>query len=225
MKSSFSKTLRSAIYLLLLVVIILAGILLNDSSTQDLVDETVKDVQEAPDSFSVRTTVTPKSSAKPSATPHVENTEESPLPSGAETVNEGGIVRQHAKVVRVVDGDTIEIEGGVRVRYIGIDTPETVSPSKPVQCFGKEASEKNKVLVEGQEIDMERDVSDKDSFGRLLRYVYVGTTFVNHYLVEQGYAYTATFPPDVKYKDMFVEAQQEARENKLGLWSSCPASS
>lgn len=126
-------------------------------------------------------------------------------------------------VIRVVDGDTIEIEGGQKVRYIGIDTPETVSPSKPVQCFGKEASEKNKELVLGKRVKLEKDISETDKYGRLLRYVWIDDIFVNDYLVRQGYASASTYPPDVKYSEQFVQAQQEAVGNNRGLWISCPA--
>lgn len=126
-----------------------------------------------------------------------------------------------AKVTRVIDGDTIEIEGGKKLRYIGIDTPETVDPRKPVQCFGKEASNKNKELVLGKTVRLEKDVSETDKYGRLLRYVWVGETFVNDYLVRQGYAHSSTFPPDIKYQEQFRLAETEAREQNLGLWSSC----
>ena len=124
------------------------------------------------------------------------------------------------QVVRVVDGDTIEIEDGQKVRYIGIDTPETVDPSKSVQCYGKEAADKNKELVEGKMVRLEKDVSETDQYGRLLHYIYVGDTFVNDYLVRQGYAHSSTYPPDVKYQTQFTEAESEARENNRGLWGS-----
>lgn len=124
-------------------------------------------------------------------------------------------------VTRVIDGDTIEIEGGKKVRYLGIDTPETVDPRKPVQCFGIEASNENKKLVLGKRVKLEKDISETDKYGRLLRYVYVDDIFVNDYLVRNGYAYAVTFPPDVKYQQQFLEAQKEARENKRGLWSAC----
>ncbi|XOB46405.1 MAG: thermonuclease family protein [Candidatus Nealsonbacteria bacterium] len=124
-------------------------------------------------------------------------------------------------VIKVIDGDTIEIEKGYKVRYIGIDTPETVHPSKPVECFGIEASNKNKELVEGKKVRLEKDVSETDKYGRLLRYVYVNDVFVNDYLVRQGYAYASTYPPDVKYVEQFVQAQREARENDRGLWAAC----
>ena len=124
-----------------------------------------------------------------------------------------------AKVIRVIDGDTIELEGGVKVRYIGIDTPETVHPSKPVQFMGKEASAFNRQLVEGKDVRLEYDVQRTDKYGRTLAYVYVGDTFVNAELVKQGYAQIMTIPPNVKYQDLFLKLQKEAREAKLGLWS------
>lgn len=128
-------------------------------------------------------------------------------------------------VARVIDGDTIEIEGGQKVRYIGIDTPETVDPRKPVQCFAIEATKKNKELVEGKRVRLEKDISETDKYGRLLRYVYVDGIFVNDYLVRQGYAYASTFPPDVKYSEQFLAAQKEARENNRGLWKECQITS
>lgn len=128
-----------------------------------------------------------------------------------------------AKVARVIDGDTIEIEGGQKVRYIGIDTPETVDPRQSVGCFGKEASSKNKELVEGKEIRLEKDVSETDKYERLLRYVYVDDLFVNDYLVRQGYATSYTYPPDIEYQEQFRQAEQEARENNRGLWGTCPS--
>lgn len=129
-----------------------------------------------------------------------------------------------ARVTRVIDGDTIEVNLGgsiYKVRYIGIDTPETVHPSQPVECFGKEASDKNSELVEGKIVRLEKDVSETDRYGRLLRYIWVGDIFVNDYLVRQGYAYASTYPPDVKYADQFAQAQTEAIENNRGLWAIC----
>ena len=126
--------------------------------------------------------------------------------------------RYKVKVLRVVDGDTIKIEGDEVIRYIGIDAPETVHPSKPVQCYGKEASEKNRELVEGKEVFLEKDVSETDKYGRLLRYVWLGETLVNEYLAREGYAQASSYPPDVKYQDRFIEAQRLAREEGKGLW-------
>ncbi|MCX6813137.1 MAG: thermonuclease family protein [Candidatus Azambacteria bacterium] len=127
------------------------------------------------------------------------------------------------KVVRVVDGDTIEIEGGEKVRYIGIDTPETVDPRKSVQCFGVEASKKNKEMVEGKMVRLEKDITDRDKYNRLLRYIWIDDVLVNLELVNQGFAYSYSYPPDIKYQDQIVKAQQEAKDASRGLWSACPA--
>lgn len=128
---------------------------------------------------------------------------------------------EFSTVTKVIDGDTIEIDNGRKVRYIGIDTPETKDPRKGVQCFGQEASLKNKELVLGKKIRLEKDVSETDKYERLLRYVYVGDIFVNDYLVRQGFAHAVSFPPDIKYQEQFRQAQAEARENKRGLWLDC----
>lgn len=124
-------------------------------------------------------------------------------------------------VKKAVDGDTIELENGQRLRYIGIDTPETVDPKQSVQCYGKEAASKNKELVEGKKVRLEMDVSNEDRYGRLLRYVFLGEIFVNEYLVREGFAKASSYPPDVKYQDKLRLAEQLARENKKGLWGSC----
>lgn len=124
------------------------------------------------------------------------------------------------RVKRVVDGDTIELENGEKVRYIGINTPESVKVNSPVECFGKEASAKNKELVEGKSVRLEKDISDKDRYGRLLRFVYLEDgSFVNDVLVRDGYARASTFPPDVAKAEEFKLAEREARENKRGLWA------
>lgn len=129
-----------------------------------------------------------------------------------------------APVLRVVDGDTIHVllDGqDYTVRYIGIDTPETVDPRREVQCFGPEASAENKRLVEGKVVGLEKDVSETDRFGRLLRYVYLGQVMANEALVRNGYAQVSTFPPDVKYQERFLAAQREARDAGRGLWGAC----
>jgi len=125
------------------------------------------------------------------------------------------------RVTRVIDGDTIEIEGGVKVRYIGIDTPESVDPRRTVECFGKEAAAKNKMLVEGKDVRLAKDVSEIDRFGRLLRYVYIGDILVNDFLVRNGFALAISYPPDIAHQEEFLQAQTEAREQNRGLWSMC----
>ena len=128
-------------------------------------------------------------------------------------------------VTRVVDGDTIELESGEKVRYIGIDTPETVKPGWPVECFGKEASKRNRELVEGKWVTLASDVSDRDRYGRWLRFVYLPDgTFVNDLLVREGYARVSSFPPDISKQDVFLAAERDARAAKRGLWAdgACP---
>lgn len=128
-----------------------------------------------------------------------------------------------AKVVKVVDGDTIMIEGGLKIRYIGVNTPETKDPRRGVQCFGKEASAKNQALVEGKIVRLEKDVEERDKYGRLLRYVWLGDEMVNETLVKEGYAFSSPYPPNIKYHKRFLEAERDARYKGRGLWSSCPA--
>ncbi|MFQ5961282.1 MAG: thermonuclease family protein [Candidatus Methylomirabilales bacterium] len=127
------------------------------------------------------------------------------------------------QVVGVVDGDTIQVccinERREKVRHIGINTPETKHPKKGVEYFGKEASEANRKLVEGNTVRLEMDVQQRDRYGRVLAYVYLEDgTFVNAWLVEHGFAQVMTIPPNVRYQDLFLELQQEAREAKRGLW-------
>ena len=125
-----------------------------------------------------------------------------------------------ATVTRVVDGDTIDIspsvEGLSRVRLIGMDTPEVYRGTQP---YGPEASAFAKKELEGQEVGLELDVRKVDPFGRLLAYVYLpdGEMF-NETLLEDGYAQVATYPPNVKYVDRFLEVQREARAANRGLW-------
>lgn len=128
---------------------------------------------------------------------------------------------ENAQVKRVVDGDTIELTDGRKIRYIGINTPETVDPRRPVGCFGHEASLANQELVNGKEVRLEKDVSETDKYNRLLRYVFVGDLMVNEELVKKGYATVETVPPDVKYADKFLIAARNAKNSNVGLWGSC----
>lgn len=130
------------------------------------------------------------------------------------------------KVIRVVDGDTIEIEGGngapsgVKVRLIGIDTPE-LNKTGVTGCFGRESYDYANKLLTGQTIRLEKDVSETDRYGRLLRFIYLDNTFINDKLVRDGYARVYTYPPDVKFQEQFKLSEKYARENNLGLWSNC----
>lgn len=175
----------------------------------------------------ITVTPTPRATLTPAATPTREvaptpetTPEEIPTPETTLSPTTG---RVQALVTRVIDGDTIEIEGGLKVRYIGIDTPEPVHPSKPIECYGQEASARNKQLVEGKVVELEKDVSETDRYDRLLRYIYVDGQMVNELLVREGYAQVSTYPPDVRYADLFLAAQQEARDTNRGLWDACVA--
>jgi micrococcal nuclease len=142
---------------------------------------------------------------------------------------------EDARVVRVVDGDTIVVEvtgrtdgpgagaapegEELRVRLTGIDTPESVDPRRPVECFGKEASAAAKALLEGQDVKLVKDVEERDAYDRLLRYVYIGEEMANARLVANGYATAFTYPPNVRHADLFVDLERQARERGLGLWS------
>lgn len=132
-------------------------------------------------------------------------------------------VSETATVSRVIDGDTIELSDGRKVRYIGINTPETTHPQKGQECFGQEAKQKNAEIVEGKTVILERDVTDTDRYGRLLRYVYVDEVMINEQLVAEGFAFSSPYPPDVKFQERFDELQQSARQGQLGLWGAeCP---
>jgi micrococcal nuclease len=121
-------------------------------------------------------------------------------------------------VKRVIDGDTILLATGEKVRYIGIDTPETKHPSKGVEFYGREAAAFNKQLVEGKWVTLEFDIERRDRYNRLLAYVYADGLFVNAALVEEGYAQIYTFPPNVKHAELFIRLQREARADERGLW-------
>lgn len=142
---------------------------------------------------------------------------------------------QAVRVTRVVDGDTIEVNDGketYKLRLIGVNTPETVHPNKDVEFFGKEASAYTKSVLEGRNIYIEKDVSDRDRYQRLLRYVWlerpsslrpsadeIGTKTFNARLVKDGYAYSSAYAPDVKYQDIFANLQKQAERTKAGLWN------
>jgi micrococcal nuclease len=128
-----------------------------------------------------------------------------------------------ARVERVVDGDTIVLAGGERVRYIGVDTPESVKPNTPVQCYAKAASRFNERLVEGQGVRLRYDAERQDRYGRTLAYVYRARDglFVNAELIRRGYATTLTIPPNVAHAGDFRGLASDARRHGRGLWSSC----
>ncbi len=146
---------------------------------------------------------------------------------------------EEATVLRAVDGDTIEVEITARaegpgageaavgatytVRLLGIDTPESVSPREPVECFGREAAAATAALLESATVQLVKDVEERDGFDRLLRYVYLGAELANARLVVNGYAHAYTYPPNIRHSGLLVQLEREARENHRGLWppSTC----
>ena len=141
---------------------------------------------------------------------------------------------EEAVVLRAVDGDTIEVEITARVagpgtgeaavgetydvRLVGIDTPESVSPREPVECFGREAAAATAALLEGATVKLVKDVEERDGFDRLLRYVYLGAELANARLVANGYAHAYAYPPNVRWSELLVQVQREARNDDRGLW-------
>jgi endonuclease YncB( thermonuclease family) len=154
---------------------------------------------------------------------------QTPVPEGSEPRAEGYPAKpeglENAQVVKVVDGDTLDVDMGgqtVRLRLIGINTPESVDPRQAVECFGREASSKAKELLEGQAVQLEADTSqdERDRYDRLLRYVWMpdGRLF-NLEMIAQGYAFEYTYETPYKYQAEFQQAQESARSAQAGLWS------
>ena len=127
-------------------------------------------------------------------------------------------------VTRVIDGDTIDVQGGERVRLIGMDTPETKDPNRPAGCYGAEASRFTaSLLPAGTTVRLAGDVEQRDRYGRLLAYVYRRSDglFVNAELLRRGFAQLLTIPPNVAHTDEFTAIATRAREATQGLWGSC----
>ncbi|MCX6791583.1 MAG: thermonuclease family protein [Candidatus Gottesmanbacteria bacterium] len=150
----------------------------------------------------------------------IELTHEATSSSNTAVTTKEEIVR----VTSVIDGDTIEIEGGRRVRYIGINTPEIAHSGTKEECFGSAARDENSSLVNGKTVRLVRDVSDTDTYGRLLRYVYVGDEFVNETLMRRGFARAEPVKPDTLFASQFFSAQTEAKQENRGLWRACKSS-
>ena len=136
------------------------------------------------------------------------------LPSGIDVV-----------VRKVIDGDTLDVSGGERVRLIGVDTPETKDPNRPAGCFGTEATRfTSSLLPAGTPVRLVGDAEQRDRFGRLLAYVYrrADGLFVNAELLRRGFAQLLTIPPNVAHTDHFAAIAREARSGSQGLWAACP---
>ena len=143
-------------------------------------------------------------------------------PTGA-TAEAPETIGEPANVTRVIDGDTIEVALDneiVAVRLIGIDTPETVHPTEPVECFGAAASMFTTGALLGRPVRLEFDVEPLDQYGRTLAYVWLGSELFNEVLVARGFAQVTTYPPNVRYVDRFLLAQRDARSHERGLWGT-----
>ena len=134
-----------------------------------------------------------------------------------------------AKVQRVIDGDTLELEDGRRVRYLMIDTPETKKPGTPVMCYGPEASAFNKLMAENKIVNLVPDKRPTDRYGRELYFIFLSgantkdiSQSLNAELVKKGYARSSAYAPNTTYKAEFQKFQNEAQSNKLGAWANCP---
>ncbi len=132
------------------------------------------------------------------------------------------------KVIKVIDGDTIEIENGDKVRYLNIDTPETKKPNTPVMCYGEEAYKVNISQVDNKIVYLKADKENKDRYGRLLRFVFLNyeelndiNNSVNAILVKNGLARTMIISPNTTYKKDFLKMEAEAKEQKKGVWGNC----
>jgi micrococcal nuclease len=150
--------------------------------------------------------------------PAVSPASESASPSSSAPANG----RLEGKVTRIIDGDTVEVTIGDRketVRMLLVDTPEIKKPGTDVQPFGPEASAFTKETLEGNQVTLERDVSERDQYGRALYYIWIGDKMFNELLLEKGLARVAVFPPDVKYVERFRELQKKAEEEAAGIWS------
>ncbi|QDT65016.1 thermonuclease family protein [Calycomorphotria hydatis] len=124
-----------------------------------------------------------------------------------------------ARVVRIVDGDTLIIDGGYRVRLIGVDTPESVHPDLPPQPYAEEASEYLRELISGKIVRLEFDQERTDRYGRLLAYLWLDGLLINEEIISQGYGKAVThFPTSSYYKSRFRAAEAEARQAERGIW-------
>jgi micrococcal nuclease len=140
------------------------------------------------------------------------------LPTINPTLTPSVGIKEKVKVSRVIDGDTFELSDKRRVRYIGINSPEMTDTRSEVRCLAQKAKEADQKLIEGKEVELEKDVSETDKYGRLLRYVWIDGKMINEELMEEGWTQIDTYPPDVKYQTIFLNEEKEAKLNNLGIW-------
>lgn len=124
---------------------------------------------------------------------------------------------EEVTITRVVDGDTVVDDQNRKIRLIGINTPEITKPND-LLCFGKLASQKTTDILLDKKVKLEKDISQTDKYGRLLRYIWIDNAMINQTLIEMGYAQVDTVPPDIKYHQLFINSQKKAKELSVGLW-------
>lgn len=235
LKTDNSKAIKIAITAFLFVVI---GMILPQSQTQNSVtQQTAQNAAGEASNQSANQTSSSTSNALTAqnndqnsdvkATTKTTGTQQQKITNDAVAIQQpADAVNTLYTVASVIDGDTLKITVNGKsetLRLIGIDTPETADPRKPVQCFGKEASNKAKELLAGKKISIEADPSqgERDKYGRLLVYVRRSDgLFYNQYMIEQGYAHEYTYNVPYKYQAEFKAAQKAAQEAQRGLWSS-----
>jgi len=143
------------------------------------------------------------------------------------SISPDALGRVHAKIIKVVDGDTVVIRIGrasENVRLIGVNTPETKHPTKPIECYGPEASARTHALLpDGTDVYIVRDAEARDKYGRLLAYVYrtADNLFINLDLIAGGFATPMVFPPNTNKETDFAEAANAAERSNIGLWGNC----
>ena len=223
-KSTKIKRLKFSV-IILAILIILIGILSAVLSTNGsgIVDNLKNLTADVASSIINDNTLNLSDDVKNTLNSYINPSEDSDSTSGNTTSSDNyNISSELYKVVRVVDGDTLIIDyNGTeeRVRLIGVDTPESVHPDEEKNTeFGTTASNFSKELLTDKYVKIELDVQERDQYGRILAYVYLDDVMVNKILLEEGYAKVATYPPNVKYVDDFTAIQEEARNNKKGLW-------
>ena len=171
---------------------------------------------------------TPTPAPPPEPTPALEPapaTQTTPAPTSTPTPTPSPVPEAQAVVTRIIDGDTIEVDiAGTKynVRYNGIDTPELNDKRAEFCALAQEATRYNRQLVEGKTVLLEKDISETDKYGRLLRYVYVDDIFVNAELIAQGLAWAEPYEPDTKYRDYLEGLETEARLAGRGIWGLPP---
>lgn len=208
-----SKPLTKGILAVIVVIIFCLALFSEDTSTNDT--NTTNSLNTITnENFTLNSTNT-------SSIPNEQNEQTNNIISSSNNIVPSQTATTYT-VIRVVDGDTLKINYNGKeesVRLIGVDTPESVHPDEAKNTeFGEKASEFSKNYLEGKEITLEFDVQERDQYGRLLAYVYLDNIMYNKTLLQEGYAQVATYPPNVKYVDDFTAIQEEARNNKKGLW-------